>query len=115
MYELKGNGKVFTSKSVWTGPSSYEKKNLPVRGLTKVEKHWSETHPTRRVPQDVTICRFLFLFAGLYQIVVRKVAWTDSCSSVSFHQCPLLIFIYTDGRSLGTKAALDRCRVLFKE
>ena len=28
------NGKVFTSKSVGTGPSSYEKKNLPGRGLT---------------------------------------------------------------------------------
>jgi len=34
------NGKVFTSKFVGTGPSSYEKKNLPGRGLTKVEKHW---------------------------------------------------------------------------
>ena len=41
MYELKKNGKVFTSKFVGTGPSSYEKKNLPSRGLTKVEKHWS--------------------------------------------------------------------------
>ena len=40
MYELKKNGKVFTSKSVGTGPSSYEKKNLPGRGLTKVQKHW---------------------------------------------------------------------------
>jgi len=39
MYELKKNGKVLTSKSVGTGPSSYEKKNLPGRGLTKVEKH----------------------------------------------------------------------------
>ena len=26
MYELKRNGKVFTSKSVGTGPSSYEKR-----------------------------------------------------------------------------------------
>jgi len=26
MYELKENGKVFTSKSVGTGPSSYEKR-----------------------------------------------------------------------------------------
>jgi len=37
---LKRIGKVFTSKSVWTGPSSYEKKNLPGRGLTKVDTHW---------------------------------------------------------------------------
>jgi len=43
MYELKKNGKVFTSKSVGTGPSSYGKKNLQCRGLTKVEKHWSMT------------------------------------------------------------------------
>ena len=42
MYELKKIGKAFTSKSVGTGPTSYiyiKKKNLPVRGLTKVEKH----------------------------------------------------------------------------
>ena len=32
-------GKVVTSKSVGTGASSYEKNNLPVRGLTQVEKH----------------------------------------------------------------------------
>jgi hypothetical protein len=37
---LKKIGKVFTSKFVGTGSSSYEKKNLPGRGLTKVEKHW---------------------------------------------------------------------------
>jgi len=40
-YELKKNGKIFTSKFVGTGPSSYEKKILPGRGLTKVEEHWS--------------------------------------------------------------------------
>jgi len=31
---LKKIGKVLTSKSVGTGPSSYKKKNLPGRGLT---------------------------------------------------------------------------------
>ena len=37
---LKKIGKVFTSKFVGTGPSFYKiKKNLPGRGLTKVEKH----------------------------------------------------------------------------
>jgi hypothetical protein len=41
MYELKKIGKVFTSKFVGTGPSYYKKKNLPGRGLTKVEKHWN--------------------------------------------------------------------------
>ena len=38
---FKKFGKVLTSKSVGTGPSSYEKKNLLGRGLTKVEKHSS--------------------------------------------------------------------------
>ena len=38
MYELKKNGKVFTSKSVGTGAVVLWKKNLPGRGLTKVEK-----------------------------------------------------------------------------
>ena len=37
---FKKIGKVLTSKSVGTGPSSYKKNNLPGRGLTKVEKHW---------------------------------------------------------------------------
>jgi len=36
---LKKTGKVFTTKFVGTGPSSYKKENLPGRGLTKVEKH----------------------------------------------------------------------------
>jgi len=40
MYDLKKIVKVFTSKYVGPGPSSYEKKNLPHRGLTKDEKHW---------------------------------------------------------------------------
>jgi len=41
MYELKKNiGKLLRSKFVGTGPSSYEKKNLPGRCFTKVEKHW---------------------------------------------------------------------------
>jgi len=41
---LKKFGKVFTSKSVGTGPSSYEKNNLPGRGLTKVVKHCNRSH-----------------------------------------------------------------------
>jgi len=50
MYEIKTTGKVFTSKSVRTGPSSFDKKNLPGRGLTKVEKHCVRIHflPHRR-------------------------------------------------------------------
>jgi len=39
------NGKVFTSKFFAIGPSSYEKKNIPGRGLTEVQKHWSGRPP----------------------------------------------------------------------
>ena len=46
MYELKKSGKVFTSKSVGTGPSSYENRIYWVaisqrlgKTATKVEKH----------------------------------------------------------------------------
>jgi len=38
MYELKKIGKVFTSKSVRTGPSSYEKRIYWAAVSTKVEK-----------------------------------------------------------------------------
>jgi hypothetical protein len=38
---LKNIGKVVTSKFFEIGPSFYKKKNLPGRGLTKVEKHCS--------------------------------------------------------------------------
>jgi len=48
MYELKKIGKIFMSKFVGTGPSSYEKKKLPGRGLTKVEKHWPRGYCTTR-------------------------------------------------------------------
>jgi len=40
MYELKKIGKIFTSKSVETGPLVLWKNNIPGRGLTKFEKHW---------------------------------------------------------------------------
>jgi len=39
MYELKKIGKVFTSKSVGIGPSSYEKRIYRAAVLTKVEEH----------------------------------------------------------------------------
>jgi len=38
---FKKIGKIFTSKFVGTGPLVLRRKNLPGRGLTKVEKHWS--------------------------------------------------------------------------
>ena len=57
MHELKKKiGKVFRSKSVGTGPSSYEKKNLPGRGLTKVEKHCSTAFWPLSPTLKKTIC-----------------------------------------------------------
>jgi hypothetical protein len=42
MYELKNIWEVFMSKFVGTGRALVLwKKNLPARGLTKFEKHWS--------------------------------------------------------------------------
>jgi len=55
MYELNKNGKVFMSKSVGTVPSSYEKKNLPGRSLTKVEKHWARERYLRKKIHTTTI------------------------------------------------------------
>jgi len=44
MYELKKKiGNVFTSKFVGSQALVISKKNLPGRGLTKIEKHWSRS------------------------------------------------------------------------
>jgi hypothetical protein len=40
MYELKQIGKVFTSKSVGTGPPSYEKRIYQAAVSQGFEKHW---------------------------------------------------------------------------
>jgi hypothetical protein len=48
MYELKKNGKVYTSKFVGTGPSCY-KKDFIGRGLTKVEKYCSRTNDCQAI------------------------------------------------------------------
>jgi len=48
MYELKNNGKVFTSKFVWTGPSSYEKRIYRVavsRRLRNTALNLTSSHP----------------------------------------------------------------------
>jgi len=55
---LKKIGKVMTSNSVGTGPSSYKKKtkkNLPGRGLTKVEKHCFRVSLRLRSCDDKTV------------------------------------------------------------
>jgi len=43
---LKKIGMALTSKSVGTGPSSYDKKNLPGRDLTTIEKHCTRQPPS---------------------------------------------------------------------
>ena len=49
------NGKGFTSKSVGTGLSSYEKKNLPGRGLTKAEKHWARAQCSAKMERYLQV------------------------------------------------------------
>ena len=54
MYELKKNGKVFTSKSVGTGPSSYEKRiyrTAVSQRLTNTALCGAETWTLRAVDQ----------------------------------------------------------------
>ena len=57
---LKETGKVLTSKSVGTGPSSYEKRIYRAAGgLTKVEKHSSRAlppHQPARCTEVMLIC-----------------------------------------------------------
>jgi hypothetical protein len=63
---LKKIGKVFTSKFVGIGPSSYKKNNLPGRGLTKVENHLTrecEDNYSRAV-EDITVFYGLETSAG---------------------------------------------------
>jgi len=60
---LKKNGKVFTGKFVGTGPSSYAKKNLPGRGLTKVEKRCSNsTSAVKGIPPCYLSGMFIAMF-----------------------------------------------------
>jgi hypothetical protein len=56
-------GKVFTSKFVGTGPSSYKKKNLLGSGLIKVENHCCR--PQRHVGEIVLLYFFLFYFTAI--------------------------------------------------
>ena len=62
---LKKIGKVFTNKFFGTGPSSYEKKNLPGRGLTKVEKRWSSLFYSVLYVMDTTRSRALVITLNL--------------------------------------------------
>jgi len=70
MYELKKNGKVFTSKSVGTGPSSYEKRiyravvsqslrNTAIHGvdtalLWESRQHTAVVQPTVTIPTELS-------------------------------------------------------------
>ena len=69
MYELKKNGKVLTSKSVGTGPSSYEKRiyraavsqrlrNTALEGQhadVATDRAWLVFLWSRRLPEDGTL------------------------------------------------------------
>ena len=57
MYELKQIGKVFTSKFVGTGPSSYKKKNLPGRGLMYELKQIGKVFTSKFVGTGPSSCK----------------------------------------------------------
>jgi len=71
---LKKIRKLFTSKFVGTGPSSYKKKKLPGRGLTKVEKHCFSSHDDmNRLPYSLEPSLWeLMVFNFAYQIQVES-------------------------------------------
>jgi len=56
MYELKKNGKVFTSKFVGIGPSSYEKRIYRAAVSQRLKKHWSNIHGMLNATQYSTFC-----------------------------------------------------------
>jgi hypothetical protein len=55
MYELKKNGKVFTSDFVWTWPSSYEKRIYCAAVSQKVQRNTALTESMKRVLQIQSI------------------------------------------------------------
>jgi len=83
MYELKKNGKVFTSKSVGTGPSSYEKKNLPSHGLTKAEKYWI----------DAFDASFGLRQLSFLQVVPNRFYMHDSSLISVLHTLPIVPYV----------------------
>ena len=66
---LKKIGKVFTSKFVGTGPSSY-KKNLQGRGLTKAEKHCCRAQPFLFIVNTLSFVRknIIFIFVHDHKV-----------------------------------------------
>jgi len=69
---LKKIGKVFMSKFVVTGPSSYKKKNLPGHSLAKVEKHcfrgphWQIKHSCAYLTQTVSQLKIYEQYHRIY-------------------------------------------------
>ena len=69
---LKEIGKVFTRKFGGARPSSYKKKkNLPGRGPTEVEKHWSRARNKITVSSMVSVLQNLF---SLYIIIISDLS-----------------------------------------
>ena len=89
---LKRIGKVFTSKFVGTGPSSYKKKFTGPRS-DKFDKHWSRSPDSGRVRSDGAACPTAF-FRGADKSLARP---TSRCilfdgENISF-DASLVIYI----------------------
>ena len=78
---LKKIGKVFTSKFVGTWPLSYEKKNLPGRGLTDIEKFWFRWYI---VVYTVHLYQ-IFFFYPKFVPTLRTVKWFGKKNSYEIH------------------------------
>jgi len=83
---LKKIGKLLTSKSVGTGTSSYEKKNLRCRGLTKVEKHCSSSQ-VKNVRSYSSILLKVFITLRFFK------HWDNMTSPVCFVGPPGKVFL----------------------
>ena len=88
---LKKFVKVFTSKFVRTGPSSYKKKNLPGSGLTEVEKHcFREQKPLSCPFQTRTTISWMSSQSTAYRL-------RDSGSYIAGRKIPFLITDFLNG------------------
>ena len=107
---LKKFGKVFTSKFVGTGHSSYKKRTLPGCGLTKVEKHCVRSSLTEmlQIPMWLTVrssrCRFMYS-KGFHHDVPR---FNTEQAVLCTYVCKTLLYLQFVCSSWHVDRSLDK-------
>ena len=96
MYELKKIGKLFTSKFVGTGPSSYKKRSLPGRGLIKVEKHCCSYYISILALLNLSVNCYLIYSPSLFRLLNNFTQHGFYCRVI----CNLACLNYTSCLSL---------------